>query len=156
MDGIDMMNRGKVFVIDDELNIRSTVKEALEEEGHEVVCYESPVRALEAMEQASPDLIVTDLVMPEMDGLELIKRTKTIDPEVNVVVITGDASLESAIGAIRTGASDYLVKPFKIADLLGVVKKALNQKGFTPEVAVRHKAFPERYQLKNLIGTTPE
>ncbi|MBI4358772.1 MAG: sigma-54-dependent Fis family transcriptional regulator [Candidatus Omnitrophica bacterium] len=151
-----MANHQKVFVVDDELNIRGTIKEALEEEGYEVVCFESPVRAVGAMKEANPDLIVTDLVMPELNGLDLVRKAKTINPEVNVVVITAYASLESAVGAIRAGASDYLVKPFKIADLLGVVKKALSQKRLTPEAAIQHKGFPERYHPKNMIGATAE
>lgn len=150
------MQRGKVFIIDDEPNIRSTIKEALEEEGYEASCYENPLLALEASVRDNPDLIITDLVMPRLDGLELIKRVKSANPEINIVVITGHASLDSAIGAIRAGASDYMIKPFKIDELLVAAKKALSQKRLTPETAAHQKTFHAKYQIKNLIGTTLE
>ena len=67
---------GNIFVIDDEPNIRATIKEALEEEGYQVSCYENPLRGLEDASRKNPDLIVTDLLMPELSGLELIHKTK--------------------------------------------------------------------------------
>ena len=127
------MERGKIFVIDDEAPIRDTMKAALEEQGYQVACFGNAVDGLESIAKTNPELIVTDLIMPGLNGLELIHRTKQLNPEINVVVVTGHASLESAIGAIRQGASDYLVKPFKIAELLNAVKKALSQKRFLPE-----------------------
>src|SRR3990167_6872370 len=147
---------GNIFVIDDEPNIRATIKEALEEEGYQVSCYENPLRGLEDASRKNPDLIVTDLLMPELSGLELIHKTKALNPEINVLVITGHASLDSAIGAIRAGASDYMIKPFKISELLNAVQKALSQKRLTAESSVQSKILYDRYHTKNLIGTAPE
>ncbi len=150
------MEKEKILVIDDEPNICNVIKEALEEEGFNVSCYQNPIQGLEAASKSHPSLIITDLVMPQLDGLKLIQRAKAIDPEVNILMITAHASLESAIGAIRSGASDYLVKPFKIAELLDVVKKALSQRRLIPEASGLDKSFQEKYELKNLIGLTPE
>ncbi len=146
----------KIFVIDDEPNIRVMITEALEGEGYEVASYANPLDALAAIPKNTPDAIITDLRMSHLVGLEVIHKVKAVNPEINVVVITGHASLDSAIGAIRAGASDYLVKPFKIEELLRTVKKTLSQKRLIPEKNAKQKQFPERYHIKNLIGTTPE
>jgi DNA-binding NtrC family response regulator len=146
----------KIFIIDDEPNIRVTVTEALRGEGYEVTAYGDPLEALPAIQKQNPAAVITDLRMPGLDGLDLIHKVNIINPEINIVVITGHASLDSAIGAIRAGASDYLVKPFKIDELLETVKKTLSQKRLIPEKSAKQTPFQERYQLKNLIGTTSE
>ncbi|MBI4394781.1 MAG: sigma-54-dependent Fis family transcriptional regulator [Candidatus Omnitrophica bacterium] len=153
-----MMNRERetIFVIDDEPHILTMIKEALEEEGYQVSCYQNPLEGLEEARRRNPDLIIADLLMPELNGLELIHKIKTFNPEINVLVITGHASLDSAIGAIRAGASDYMIKPFKIADLLDAVRKALSQKRLAPKSSTQSKTLSDRYQTKNLIGTTAE
>ena len=146
----------KIIVIDDEVNICNMIKETLEGEGFHVSCYQNPLQGLEAASKKSPDLIITDLVMPELDGLKLIQKAKSINPEINILMITAHASLESAIEAMRSGANDYLIKPFKIAELLDSVKKVLSQKRLIPETANRDKSFQQKYELKNLIGSTLE
>ncbi len=150
------MKKQKIFVIDDEIYIRETVEEALTQEGFSVQVFEHPAEALKLASREMPNLVITDLMMPQYDGLSVIRELKGRNPEVSVLVITGHASLESAIGAIREGASDYLIKPFKIAELNESVRKALSQKRLVPETAIQDKTFHERYLVQNLIGTTPE
>ncbi len=145
-----------IFVIDDEPHIRAVVKEALEGEGYQVFCYQNPLEGLDEASRKNPDLIIADLLMPEMNGLELIHKIKAFNPDINVLVITGHASLDSAIGAIRAGASDYMIKPFKIAELLNAVRKTLSQKRLTSESSSQSKRLQDRYRTKNLIGTTDE
>ena len=116
---------GKIFVIDDEVNIQNMVQDALEGEGYTIQCFSKPKLALEQIEQEKPDIVITDMRMPEMNGLELIRKAKTIYPELNIILMTAYASLDSAIDAIRSGANDYLVKPFKIDALF-------KQIGFIP------------------------
>jgi DNA-binding NtrC family response regulator len=94
--------------------------------------------------------------MPQMDGLKLLQEIKSESPETNVLVITAHATLDSAIGAIRFGASDYLVKPFKISELLEAVRKALSEKRLIPETVAKSQVFQARYHIKNLIGATDE
>ena len=150
------MDKQKIFVIDDEQNVCLTIREALEGEGFQVHCYQNPVEGLQDVSQKNPDLIITDLLMPGLDGLKLIQRVKSFNPEINILVITAHASLESAIGAIRAGANDYLIKPFKIEELLKAIQKTLSQKRLLIEKKVGVKSFQDRYQLKNLIGKTQE
>ncbi len=150
------MNKQRIFIIDDEQNVCLTIKEALQAEGFEVYCYQNPTEGLQDAQQKNPDLIITDLLMPGLDGLKLIQRVKSFNPEINILIMTAHASLESAIGAIRAGANDYLIKPFKIDDLLKTVQKTLSQKRLVIEKKVTGKSFQARYQIKNLIGSTPE
>lgn len=150
------MSKERIFVIDDEQNVCLTIKEALETEKYRVDCYQNPLEALQDVSIKNPDLIVTDLLMPEIDGLKLIQRAKSFNPEINILVMTAHASLESAIGSIRVGANDYLVKPFKMDELLKAVQKTLSQKRLITEKKTGDKSFQERYQIKNLIGQTSE
>jgi DNA-binding NtrC family response regulator len=150
------VSKEKIFVIDDETNIRVTIQETLSDEGFQVEQFGNPKVALKSAARSMPDLVITDLVMPELNGLEVIQKLKEIHPEVSIVVITGHASLETAIGAIRAGADDYLVKPFKIEDLLVSVRKAMSQTRIIPGVTAKEKAFLEKYRVKNLIGGTVE
>jgi len=150
------MEKQKIFVIDDEQNVCMTLKEALETEGFHVNCYQNPNEGLQDVSQKNPDLIITDLLMPEMDGLKLIQRVKALNPEINILIITAHASLESAIESIRAGANDYLIKPFKIEELLKAVQKTLSQKRLVIEKNLGDKSFQARYQIKNLIGKTQE
>ncbi len=149
------MSAEKIFIIDDEANIRQTIQEALEEENFAVQSYADPLDALKEIAKERPALVITDLVMPELDGLQLVQKVKSINPEINLVLITAYASLETAIGAIRAGASDYLVKPFKIEELLKTVKKALSQKRLPAQINPPDH-FQERYEIKNLIGVSQE
>lgn len=150
------MDQSKIFVIDDEQNVCMTLKDALDARGFHVRCYQSPVEALQDIAKEKPDLMITDLLMPEIDGLKLIQRVKSFNPEINILVMTAHASLETAIGAIRAGANDYLVKPFKIEELLKAVQKTLSQKRLVTQKKLGDHSFQDRYQIKNLIGKTQE
>src|SRR3989338_454646 len=145
-----------IYVIDDEANIRTMLREALTGEGYDVQCFADSSEAIATIQKVNPDLVITDLVMPGIDGIGLIQKTKTINPEINILLITAYASIESAVKAIRAGACDYLVKPFKIDDLLNAVKKALSQKRLMPEFTGKNVSLHEKYNLKNFIGATPE
>lgn len=143
----------RLLVIDDEANILSFLTRALEKRGYEVHAVMEAAEALEKLAAIQPDLVITDLVMPGMNGIELLKRIKAHSPEINVVVITAHASLDTAISAIRGGASDYLVKPFQIEELCSVVKRALSSKRIVYGDG-GSEAFEKRYDFRNLVGTS--
>lgn len=144
----------KIFVIDDEANIRTVLREALSAEGYDVSCFADAKEALSEIPKANPALIITDLVMPGMDGIEVIQKAKGMVPEVNILLITAHASIDSAINAMKSGACDYLIKPFKIGELLDAVKKALSQTRLISEVGGKKLGLHEKYNLRNFIGTT--
>jgi two-component system, NtrC family, response regulator AtoC len=150
------MRNETIFVIDDEAHIRETIEEVLAKEGYRVRSFEDSATAVRVATKENPILVITDLVMPGMDGFEVIKALKNNNPEISIVVITGHASLHSAIEAIRAGASDYVVKPFKIQELLGSIKKALSHTRLMSPSPGQEKSLHERYKVKSLIGGTPE
>jgi len=102
-----------ILVVDDEESIRSVISQVLHEEGYEVTEAASGEEALELFEKEPFHLVITDIMMQEMSGIELLERIRQIHPDTQVIIITSNASLDSAIAAIRSGAYDYLLKPFE-------------------------------------------
>lgn len=115
----------RILVADDELSMREFLKILLEKEGHEVSCAEDGEKAFSLFKSDSFDLLVADIKMPKMDGLELLKRVKDTRPQTTVVMITAYASPEDAITAMKAGAYDYLTKPFKLKEIKSVIRNAL-------------------------------
>jgi DNA-binding NtrC family response regulator len=133
----------KILVVDDEPDMAESTQLTLERGGHEVVVTTEGARALELMAADLPDLVVTDLRMPGLDGLQLLEELRSRRLEVPVIVLTGYASVDSAVQAMRKGAVDYLAKPFAPEELLLRVEKAL---------AWRHLADENRYLRERAAG----
>ena len=119
---------GRVMVVDDESTALKSLRRILEKEGHQVSTYSNPVRALELLEREPFDVLVSDLRMPHLDGLELLDRAKQAAPGLEVIIITGYASLDKAVEATKKGAYHFLAKPFTPEQVRQVVAEALAQK----------------------------
>ena len=113
-----MVNDMRILVVDDEDSVRKVISQVLQDEGFAVTEAANGKQALECMQKDLYSLVITDIVMPEMTGLELLEKIKDQSPETQVIIITSHASLETAISAMRHGAYDYLFKPFKDLDLI--------------------------------------
>ena len=118
----------RVLVVDDEENVRITTAAILEQEGYEVATAESGREALASAARTHFDLVLTDLRMDDMDGLTLLHELQERHPNVVTVVLTGYASIESSIDALRQGVYDYLVKPCMVEDLKRTVRRALEHR----------------------------
>jgi signal transduction histidine kinase len=118
----------KVLVVDDEEWMRDAVEQILRPEGFEVVTAADGQTGLELAKRHLPDLILVDLKMPYMDGIAYLESVKAFDPEVVAIVISGYATLETAVEAMKAGAYDFLAKPFKPADLRGVVRRGIEHR----------------------------
>lgn len=114
----------RILVVDDNKELREILEEYLKEEGHDVNGSTNGRDALERHRKDPFDLIVTDLNMPEISGMELIRAVRKENPDTEFVIITGYASMDSAVEAVRMGAFDYIVKPFRMEELQVVVKNA--------------------------------
>lgn len=127
--------KGTILVVDDELIVRRSCERILGPEGYEVATAASAKEGLDMLGRNSYDLIITDLKMPEMDGLEFMKQVRTKDPDINIVVVTGYPSQDSIKESLSHRIVDYLPKPFSPALLLEVANKAveLKKKGAGPE-----------------------
>lgn len=113
----------KILVVDDEESILAMAKQVLELEGYEVRTVSSPLAALEMLHKEKYHIVVTDISMPEMDGLELLQAIRAFDPLIQVVVMTGQSTMQKAIKALEHGATEYLLKPFaEVEKLLQAIK----------------------------------
>ncbi len=114
-----------ILIVDDEPDIRGTLQEFLEDEGYNVITAESGAQALTIIESETVNLVLTDLLMPGMDGIELTKQISRTKPELPVVLMTAYASIEYAVESIKAGALDFIPKPFKFNHTLFIIQKAL-------------------------------
>src|SRR3990172_11649272 len=119
------MSKPKVLVIDDEEIVRKSCKKCLTPEGYEVDVAPNAMEGLSLAEANRYDLILTDLKMPDMDGMEFLIKVRESQPEAKVIMITGYSTVEYAVKAIRSGAYNYIEKPFTPDALITAVKEAL-------------------------------
>lgn len=138
-----MSKKAHILVVDDEMGIREGCKRALSEEGYAVDDAEDGQAGLQKVNENDYDLILVDLMMPGVGGMDLIKRIHHIDPEIITVVITGNATIETAVEATKLGAYDYLPKPFSPEALSAVVKRGLEKRILSLEAK---KLYAERTQ----------
>lgn len=122
-----------ILLVDDEQSVLDSLKELLILEGYNVETAESGEEGIVRLESAknnghSYDLVLTDLVMPPMDGMKVLEKARELDPEIVVILMTGYATIESAVKAIRSGAYEYLLKPFLIPDLMLTIERGLEKR----------------------------
>lgn len=115
----------KILIVDDDPSIQSILGKILKMKGHEGVAAESGMHALELIVQSPFDLVITDLRMPQMNGLEVLQKVKALKPGLPVIMVTAYASSETVGESIQLGVFDYLAKPFKVSELIETVERAL-------------------------------
>jgi DNA-binding NtrC family response regulator len=142
----------KILVVDDEEYMLKLFRKILAKEGHEVLSADSGVEAVDLVKEEAFDLMISDLVMPDFDGMDLLKEIKTRYPDMPFIVITAYGTVESAVEAMKTGAFDYLTKPFRKDDILLVVGKALQYCQLRDEVKRLREELKERDGFKEIIG----
>jgi len=118
----------KILVVDDERSMREFLEIMLQKDGHDVRCAESGTEALELFRRESFDLVITDIRMKPVNGLEVLRQCKELYPNTVVIIISAYASAETAVAAMKEGAYDYLPKPFNIDEMRGVIRNALHSK----------------------------
>src|SRR5256886_16621585 len=118
---------GRVLVVDDEQSLRKILAATLQREGYEVEVASDGEEALAALDRDGADVVVTDLVMPKMDGLSLLRKVVVSHPDVPVIVVTAHGRVDSAVEAMKAGAFDFVTKPFEHAELKAIIAKAARQ-----------------------------
>ena len=147
-----MSSQGLIHVIDDEPVIHDILTQLLTGEGYDVEISASGEEALEKFSARTFDLVLLDLLMPGMDGIEALRAIKRIQPQAVVVIITAYASVESAIEAMKIGAFDYVQKPFKHEELLLIVARALEHKALREENVRLRDELKRKFSFANIIG----
>jgi two-component system, NtrC family, response regulator AtoC len=142
----------RILVVDDEPNMLTLFKKVLGKEGYEIRTASSGEEALNWIEKEQYDLVISDLKMPGLDGLELLKKIKTLSPETLYIVLTAYGTIDSAVSAMKEGAYDYLTKPINNDEIKLVVKKALDLYHITREVGRLREQVEIDSEFKNIIG----
>jgi two-component system response regulator PilR (NtrC family) len=147
-------SEGKILVVEDEQSMREILEIFLKNEGYSVSVANDGASAIEVIKKDIFDLVITDLKMPKVSGVELLKSVKEISPDTIVVIITAYGTTESAVEAMKLGAFDYIQKPFKMDDIRLVVKNALEKQRLQKDVSIlRDQLKPP--SLENIIGKSP-
>jgi len=147
--------KGKILIVDDELVVRDSLSKWFTSEGYQAKPVGSAREALEVIQHSEFDIALLDIKMPGMDGMELQARLREADPELSVVIMTGYASVETAVQALKRGAYDYITKPVDPDELSHLVSKALEHRRARREVARLRENLQEVSPSTELIGKSP-
>ncbi|HXH82797.1 MAG TPA: sigma-54 dependent transcriptional regulator [Candidatus Tectomicrobia bacterium] len=149
------MSEPRILIVDDEPDMVENLTRILRRAGHRCTGVTSPTRALALLESERPDLLVTDLKMPEVDGLALLRRARELDPALPVIVVTAFGTIESAVAAVKDGAFDYLPKNFSIDQLTVVVERALRHRRLQVENRNLRAQLQTTLALDTVVGKSP-
>src|SRR4030095_5428254 len=150
-----LMAEPRILIVDDEPDMVDNCARILRRAGHRCLSATDPHRAAALLESERPDLLLTALKMPGIDGLALLRRARELDPALPVVIITAFATIESAVAAIKDGAVDYLPKNFAVAKLPLVVERALRQRRLALENRNLREQLQTTFALENVVGRSP-
>ncbi len=148
------MGKPKILVIDDEDIVRSSCERILKPAGYIVESSKSGREGLDILARRSFDLVLTDLKMPDMDGIEVLIKIKERWPETEVIIMTGYGTVKTAVKAMKIGVFDYIEKPFTPDDLLNLTSRALERKSLSIENLMRREIVPSHYELGNIVGVS--
>jgi DNA-binding NtrC family response regulator len=154
-EGVAMSRSGRILVVDDEVNARTALAELLRDEGFEVETAADAFKALGKFEAFTPHIVVTDLKMPGMDGIELVKKLRALEDPPSVIVMTAFGAVSSAVDAMRAGAAEYLTKPINFDELLVVIDKVMEHIELKRETRQLRARVRDRVAPSNIIGSSP-
>jgi DNA-binding NtrC family response regulator len=144
----------KIMIIDNEVGLCRMMEAVLLDDGHAVRSFTDPLEALEVFCPGVWDLVISDIKMPGIDGLEVLKQVKQVEPEIPVIMITAFATVEMSIQALRRGAYDMLTKPFEPDELLFRVRNALSHNELLEENQQLREELAEKFNFKSIIGAS--
>ena len=146
----------KILVIDDNESVRYTLESVLDEAGFKTVAVEDGFKAIEEVKSKSYDLIICDMKLPKMDGMQIMEEIMKISPETPLIFLTAFGDIKNAVEAMRKGAFDYITKPFDNDDMIITIKKALELKYLNQELEILRRKSDESYKGSGIIGSSPQ
>ncbi|RLB28386.1 MAG: sigma-54-dependent Fis family transcriptional regulator, partial [Deltaproteobacteria bacterium] len=150
------MESANILVIDDERVICEGCRMSLSEKGHTVDICMSGKAGLEAVMEGTYDLVLLDMKLPDLDGMDILKTVRKTKPNVYVIVMTGYSTVQNAVEAMKIGAFDYLSKPFTEDELVVAVDKAAEKKRLVEENLYLRKELLDRFSFNNIVGNNPK
>ena len=141
----------KILIIDDDDQLRKSFEKLLSEEGYTVSSAASGESGLEIIQSRSPDLVIADIRLPGISGLEVYRAIRKLDPKLPVIIMTAYGTTETAIEATKMGAFDYILKPFEVPEMLAVIKQALDAGRFMRS-PVKMDVKPDDISLEAIVG----
>lgn len=150
------MEQARILVVDDEEIMRESLTDWLKEDGYDVLAVQDGFSALEAVQKENYNVMLVDLKMPKMDGLEVLKAVKKMNSDIPVIIITAYATVDTAVAAIKQGAYDYIVKPFHPEELGLIIKKIIEHQNLVKENILLRKELTRRYEFSDIIGKSPK
>src|ERR1051325_265727 len=149
---MSIKRKKRVLAIDDEPAMTEWLRINLEHAGYEVRAALIGTRGEELFRTWHPDAVVTDMMLPDVDGIELVRKFKQIDSDAEVIVVTGQGNIPRAVEAVKAGAFDFLEKPIDAERLLDKLEKALKTKSLIAENEQLKAKLQDRYKFQNVIG----
>ena len=150
------MSEARILVADNEQSMRELLAITLKKEGYDVSAADGGEAAIEALRREPFDLVLCDVRMPKVDGIQVLKAAKEIVSETVVIMITAFATTETAVEAMKLGAYDYITKPFKLDEIKLIIKNALERKRLREENLFLRKQLETQYRFENIIGKSPK
>ena len=150
----DAMREYAILLVDDEPIITVAIGNALEEKGYKVTTSDNGERAIELLNESSFDLVITDLVMTPMDGMAVLKKSKEINPEMMVMILTGFGDMTSAIDALRLGADDYMHKPCELEEMYFRISSCLEKLELKRKIKIYENILPVCCVCKSIRDDT--
>ncbi|MBI3393619.1 MAG: sigma-54-dependent Fis family transcriptional regulator [Nitrospirae bacterium] len=150
------MNRHRALVVDDDPHSREVLQEILERNQFEVVTADGGEAAIAAARESPFDILLTDLRMPNQDGIEVLEAIRDINPDIVGIVLTGFGTIETAVRAVKAGAFEYLTKPFKVDEVVLTVQRAIEFRQLQMENRSLKRQLRRKYRFENLIGDSDE
>jgi len=147
--------KARILVADDKISHRQMIEAVLAAEGYEVTQAEDGQAAISAVEDRFYDLVIMDVRMPNVDGIQALQKIKQISPDIPVIIMTAYASVGSAVDALKSSAYDYLIKPLDIDELKILVDKALRHHQLEQENLYLKERLSGRFDFSNIIGRSP-
>ncbi|MCX6558579.1 MAG: sigma-54 dependent transcriptional regulator [Candidatus Aminicenantes bacterium] len=145
-----------ILIVDDDRNLRKMLAFVLAKEGYQVEEAANGVDALKKLKGRNFDLVISDIRMPDLNGIELLKKIKTHDPEIPVIMITAYATTNDAIEAMKLGAEDYIMKPFSLEELKIIINKSLHKKNIERENVELKEKLSDKEKFENIVGADPK
>ncbi len=146
------ISKKKILIVEDNEYVLGSIKLLLSKEGYAITTTTDGPAAIELFKKEQYDLVITDIKMPQMDGLELLQRLKGEFPDISVIMMTAFGSIKNAVGAMKMGACDYITKPVSSEEIKLVIQKVFEKQDLTTEVKALREELKGRYKFDNIIG----